>query len=347
MTKENSRITFYNIDQCGYYKRRCNDPEFGDLSEILNDLWKWVNSNGMKLGQTCTYEIGDYSPGYRTFCFDLVKDKATNTYLLTTWNEVPSSANKVASAKSLDPVGQAGINLTELPDDAIPGYGTYFWFLPEKKLLTTIQFQHNFNGRDNLEVYLQGFLAKFSSYVVMEQSNNGESNILGYRKNCSREPNNSLSPKFKSRLYKKAGQIDFIKNNYIRIRKIIRKETINFSVERELALWQTLLKGIGISNPTSSDTESERFKFELNHTPSENELEDIIDSWESNERSLTKWNDLGFKLEGETKPRWLSHSLARSEFPLAIERENDEIVNAPALLQQLIANQQDILSLLD
>lgn len=345
MAKESGRITFYDIERCGYYKRGKSNPEFREIESTLDDLNKWAFHDGMILGQTCTYETGDYGPAYRTFCFDLVKDKDTNTYLLTTWNEVPSSVGKIASVRSLDPVGGAEVSLTDLPKNSIPGYATYFWFLPNKSLLATIQFQHKFNGRENLEAYVRGFLAKFSSHAVTDLTHDSTI-VLGYRKNSSGEIDKSIHPQFNSLLHKKVGQIEFIRNNWSKIRKIIRKETIVFSIEQKREMWQALLQRVGVSRPHYPNEESERFRFELNYSPAKQEVEEMLAFWQQDGRIETKWDDLGFKLEGETEIRWLSHCLARSEFTLEVIRENDEIVKAKSLLEQLVAHQQSILGLL-
>lgn len=343
---EDCRITFYTIDRCGYYQRGQDLAEFGKLSTILDDLMAWVSEGSMKLGQTCTYEPDGPKVAYRTFCFDLVKDVDNHSYLLTTWNELPSSKGRVAAVKSLDPVGAAEVNLTAVPDNSIPGYATYFWFLPHKEIFATIQFQHNFNGRENLEAYIRGFLTKFAGHVVTKSDMIGGSiSVLGYRKSVVDPICTNLYPQFNSFLYRKTGQINFIRNNWSRIRKIIKKDTLKFSVEQSKSLWQSLLQTVGVRSVCLPAEDSERFQFALNHVPSEQEVNEMISFWETQEFD-SRWDDLGFKLEGESEIRWLSYSLAKSSFSFDVERENDEVVNARSLLEKLIENQQIILSLI-
>jgi hypothetical protein len=346
---EDCRITFYSIDRFGYYKRGQDNPEFGDLKDILDDLREWAFGPGMKLGQTCTYEISENSErvSYRTFCFDLVKDTGSNTYLLTTWNESPNSQGKVASVKGLDPVGNAEVNLSEIPEDYIPGYATYFWFVPGKDTFATLQFQHSFNGRRSLEAYLRGYLTKFSKHVASKTATiNGSIHILGYQRTSNDAVRNDLYPQFNSRWFKKAGQHDFIRSNWNRIHQIIRKDTLVFSVEQDRSFFEQLVQKMGINGNISSHEEFERFQFSLNHHPSEQEVDEMIRSWEEHEHD-TKWDDLGFKLEGEDSPYWLSHSLPRNIFSLDVSRKNDEIIDSQSLLNQLVANQKSIFSLLD
>jgi hypothetical protein len=345
MTKEKARITFYSINRCGYYKRGEEFPEFGDTKSLLLSLKDWVKQDGMTLEQTCTYEAGDYKPSYRTFCFDLIREQSSNTFLLTTWNELPSSSSKFAAVRGLDPVGGATVNLTDVPKGSIPGYATYFWFIPQRDLIATIQFQHNYNGRENMEVYLRGFLAKFSDHVVTSSKNG--TIVLGYRKSEGYPCDPSLNPQFKSMLHRRKGQVEHIRNNFEKIRKVIRKEALSFGSDDRVAFWQTVLQRFGVSQPQCPDKESERIKIEMNYSPSEQDLEEMISFWQTHDEIGEKWDDLGFKMEGETEVRWLSHCLAKSEFNLDIIRDNDEIINSESLLNQLSLNESLILGILE
>jgi hypothetical protein len=112
-----------------------------------------------------------------------------------------------------------------------------------------------------------------------------------------------------------------------------------------LAVWQKLLQTLGLRDSIQPETEEEKFKFSLNHHPSEGELNSMIEFWER-QRNDTKWDDLGFKLKGETDTRWLSHSIARNKFDLNVQRKNDEIIDAKLLLKALVERRIEVLNLL-
>jgi len=127
--KEEADITFYNINKCGYFKYGNDTPEFGNVADTFAELKEWTSNEGMTLGETCTYEIAESEDILRTFCFGLIKNASTGDYLLTTWNETPSTEGNVASVETSKPVGEAEVSLTELPAGSIPGYATYFWII--------------------------------------------------------------------------------------------------------------------------------------------------------------------------------------------------------------------------
>lgn len=338
---EKCKITFYTIDRCGYYARGNSNPEFSAIKDTLNELKTWAFQDEMTLGQTCTFSPDDYNEDIaKTYCFNLI-DINQDDYLLTTWNQIPSVEGQVASVPSLEPVGEAEVSLTELPEGSIPGFATYFWFIPEREIFACVQFHNQMNGRRNLERYLREFLAKATKYVVT----NAEEACVGYRKNED-DGTRMLYPQFNSFLYKKIAEIDYLRSQREQIRKIIRKDQLYFSVQQDRQWWQTMLSTLGVSEPHQPVEESLKFKFEVNHCPSEEELNEIIAAW-LQESSHTKWEDTGFRLEGESQIRWLSYSLAKAEVNLDILRDNEEVVNAESLLEKLVEQKDTLLALLD
>lgn len=335
-----ARVTLYSVDKCGYYKSGSDNPKFCTLLDTLNELKEWNTKK--TVGETCTYEINDRENIYRTFCLSLITDISQKNYLLTTWNEVPSVNGQVASVNRTSMVGQAEIDLTDIPEENIPGYATYFWFIPNENIFATIQFHHQVNGHQNMVQYINSFLSKFTKHVISQQSSNPiKFDILGYALNQTDRPQH-LNPQFKTSILPKPGKIEFIKNNVENIRKIIRKDTVTLETKEEARLLGGLFSKIGLVDPAIRE-ERIPVKYEINFSPSINELNIIIDTWDNNHSG--KWDDIGFMLEGDNKIYWLSHSLPRDDFELNISKDNDEVINAESLLAALTQKRHPILKL--
>jgi hypothetical protein len=340
--KEEADITFYNIDKCGYFKYGKDLPEFGNVADTFKELKEWTSNDGMTLGETCTYEITESEDILRTFCFALVKNASTGDYLLTTWNETPSTEGNVASVEASKPVGEAEVSLTELPAGSIPGYATYFWIIPSHNILATIRFNHRLNGHKNLNKYLNEFIAKWTKHVVVVEDEEVDHNIVGYSNSIGDEVL-SLHPIFKSSLHKKPGQSDYLKNNISNIIKMIRKNKLVPNVQIDTTLWQSILQTFGLACSTEI-THDVKIKYEIPYSPSIQELDDIISEWDSSHNS--KWDDVGFKLTGETETYWLSHSISKETVELDVNRENAEVVNGESLLSCLSNIRSSLISLL-
>lgn len=339
---EEAKITFYNIEKCGLYEFARDEPTFGSISEFLGQLKYWAQKNEKPLEETCTYAIEESEDVDRTFCYDIVKSSITGDFLLTTWNETPSYEGRVAAVKGSSKVGSAKVEFTKLPKDSIPGYATYFWFIPEQEVFATIRFQHRMNGKKNLDKYLKEFISKFSDYVVLSDDGKADINIVGYADDEESEPVN-LHAYFRTSIVRKPGQIDYILSRYHKIRKITRHNRLAPRVAGSQELWQAALKGLGLKKKRTFDSEV-NFSYEFSFNPSELELKEMVEEWEKSHDS--KWDDIGFTLKGEQTPRWLSNSLARDEFELKVKRTDDEIVDAKSILKELTNKRDEILALL-
>ena len=338
---EEARISFYRIEKCGYYRYNENTPEFGSINDILSQLQGWVTQPECVLGETCTYEIEDGENVLHTYCFNLVSNGATNDYLLTTWNEIPSVEGQVASVNANQAVGNAVVNLSEIDEGNIPGYATYFWFIPSRNTFATVCFHHALNGHRNLQKYLKEYLAKFTNYVIGAENEDGIMAIEGYALPGGQMLN--VRPSFVSCLYRRPSRLQYLRNNRAFIRKIIRKNRLSPDVPENRNLFSWMLRNLGIiqEEPIQNDV---RVKYELDHTPDAEELEAIIEDWIAEHDS--RWDDVGFQLEGEQSPFWLSHSVAKTKFDLNIQRDNAEIINAESLLEALTDNRAEILNLI-
>jgi len=341
--REEAKINFYRINKCGFYPWGEDLPLFGNnIGQVLKYLSDWVNQDGFCLEDTSTYQVKDEDQTLRTFCCDLKHDDVHGDYLLTTWNETPTTDGQVPSIASNSTIGSATVHLNPLPEGDIPGYATYFWFLPSENIFATVRFFRTLNGHPNLMRYLDGYLRHFSPYVLREENPNedGDYTIIGYINPETKEAFDVLYPAFHSSPIRNPGEIDMIRENRTRITKIHRKASLKVDVKNETTLLQTLLRHVGIGEPPIQ-TQTANIDYALPFTPSGEELNDIIISWENT--SGEGWNDVGFKIQGDDI-KWLSKSLAKVSQDLNVERDNDEIYNSESLLNALTEKRDDLIS---
>jgi len=207
-------ITFYKIEQCGFYKYRAKTPVFGSQSKLLMDLANW--SNGAELAHTKTFtpKEGNALPIYLA---DIKEHKGT--WLVTLWNETHEADEKVPSLMANASVGANNVILNDVKPGSIPGFATYFWFIPDLNVLATVRFARTYTGPNAMQMYMRSFLRYFSSYTVRddnEVNDDGSLKIIGYRDGKNGDVLR-LFPRFKASLYAKAGEYDVILNNAERI----------------------------------------------------------------------------------------------------------------------------------
>lgn len=344
---EEAAIQFYNITRCGYYGNYSSEREFGDLGGTLSTLQEWTRRDDMQLRRTKIFEPEEGSNIRPTYCYDIQHDEESENYLLTTWNETPTSEGQYASVEAEAPVGDADVTLTDVPDGTIPGYVTYFWFVPEEAILATVQFQHRVaNGKPGLEEYLKTFLARHhSEHVSLVQNGEAELEVEGYQRRPGEDVDvRDLNARFRSRTIRPPGPVDHIRANRPGIYKVIRKSKLDGETiaNTPVSFYQALLSKIGI-NRGGQPADPVRSRYEVNFTPTEGQLENIIENWEQ-DGGDEAWDDVGFKMSGDSKIYWLSHSLSRYEEELGVDRINDGIVSGKSLLSELDDMEDDLLA---
>lgn len=331
---EDVKIAFYSVDRCGYYPYgRSKKAPFCNLDETLQGLYDWVHQDGMTLSQTQTFEVAQDSDDFLTLCYDIQKNDA-GEFLLATWNAVPSVYNQVAAVRGTGPVGTASVVTTQFGDEDIPGFATYFWFLPDTNSFATVRFQHAVNGQGNMRKFVAGYLKNMSKYVYRKSDKNGEE-VTSYK--MSAKDSGNSRPTFITSQKRLPGQIDLIKKQVGKITKVVQTTKLEPIIKaNHKAFYSGALKVLGLKTPNVQRQEVE-IRNEMRMPVSGGELTEIIDAWEVDATDKGS-SDVGFVMRGESnKVYWLSKSMANAEFKLMFNRQdgNNEIVESKSLLKAL------------
>ncbi|WHP81820.1 hypothetical protein MQ089_08355 [Edwardsiella anguillarum] len=341
MILETATITFYRIHKCGYYGYGDLLPAFGNCAEMLTDLASWAEGKSFK--QTKTYEGNDEV--LPTYLLDM--KRADDNVVLLLWNEVPSTDQSVPSVQADAEFGESpDVILNSIEPGSIPGFATYFWFVPSMNLVASIKLNHALTGQKAMQVYLHSFLKQSSSHVVAEMTDQADGTydivIKGYKVNPDDDslPKKKHRPQFSVGLVRNPGKHDFIRQRANSVSKIEKIVELDVSKAEDYSLWQKLLIGMRVSQAQSSDV-STKIKYELSPEVDIDDINGMIDDW--NDNHDTNSCDYGFTFSGDSKKYWLSRSLARTQFPLNLERRNAEFVTSASLLNELVGKRELIL----
>lgn len=342
MITEFATVTFYKIHKCGFYRYGGNDVAFGDAQTMLSDLVNWATDKTLK--QTKNFTGNDeVLPAY---LIDARQDG--DNFLVILWNEVPSADGKVPSVSEDTKFGgQAKAILNAIEKGSIPGFATYFWFIPSLNLVSTIKLKHVLTGQKSMQLYLKSFLKQSCSYVVSELTETEHGSHEVVIKGYASTPygidvtEKKHYPYFEVGIIKNPGKHDIIKQNVDNISKIEKVIELDVAKKDHVEFWQKLLSFTKVSKRQTSGV-STKIRYEISPDVSPKDVDAMIADW--NKNSSNDGCDYGFTLKGSSKVYWLSRSLARvSDFQFDITRNDEEFIDPDSLLKELVRKRRRLL----
>lgn len=326
-------IRYYNIQECGLYEG--NSFQFGNIGDILQQLTVWYNQRARNapFSDRKTHErLDDLLPAY---CFSIVSNQDRSLYLLTLWNETNQNEGSIFSINhaSIGLGENLLINETNLPEDSIPGFATYFLFSPLDNKVAVIKFRHTaLLGKQQLEFFLQNFIAKYSDYVVYQEDEVQNFEIMGFRLNNMQFPQ-QLKPKFKTSILR----LPTISQNIIErcddIRQMIVHKNIQSRIQDNQGFLMSLFSWLTRVEyqPQSHDL---HIRTEINITPTLENLQQTITNWLDGSHEHNE--NLGFKFKGGgDRITWIDSMIAKQEVEIDVMRLNNEIIISESLLSAL------------
>ncbi len=340
---EKVKLRFYQIDRCGYYERNSDKVALSSVEETLDEIKDWLVDKTLEKTKT-TSSSKVKTDRLPVYCTGL--KKGTKSYIMTTWNQTESTKSGVSSIPLSEPLTSLSekVEIKKLSKGYIPGYATYFWFIPEDNIMATIRLNHVENGHVGLDAYIKGYLSRYSKFRIVKKDplDKLKINIIGYG-NSKTDFKNNIYPQFNTRPKRLKGNTDYIHTNINQITKIIRKCSIDQTKDKDSGLLRSLGNTLGFTKPQKSDEPLE-LKFELKTKPTIQEVNDIIKKW--NEKiTHDNWDDIGFKLKGRDNPIWLSTEIPTKDLNIHIKRDNEEFIDEVHLikiLEELLPDIKDV-----
>ena len=332
MANETVRVRVYTIDKCGFYRWGGSKVEFGSLSGVLDSLKSWTDGKALK--DTNTFDPAA-AGAFGSYCLSVIEDSTSGDFLLVLWNEAPSTAAGVANVKADSPVGEPDLSTTATPKGTISGFATYFWFMPSEERVVAAQVHKRATGLRELEKYMRGFLEKFSGHTVLKGND-----IAGYRKAGTDPVRSDVYPRFNTGAIRRAGLIDTIRERRGDIKRLVRRETLALGTTADPGLLFNVLRTLGL-DPPSAGRDELSVTFQLEITPSEQELSAMVEHWGASSHAAEE--RMGFEIDG--RKLWLDEALVKSQFPLKVKWLSPEVVDPEELLTALQGVRANVLAL--
>jgi len=341
---ETAKVTLYRIRRCGYYKGHDETPKFGAITDMLRSLKQW--STGRLIAERATYQTREDRELLPAYVVNVEEHRGS--FLVTLWNEIPHTDSGVASIAADSRNGSPEVFINDIRPGSIPGYACYFWIVPDSGFFASVKFNHLLGGVAQFNEYMQAYAAHFSPWCVHGTDDEANAEgvdifIKGYAEHEGGEPE-SLAPRFRSSLVTKPSERQSLIDNADRIRKLLRRTEMRIGGAAKADMWQRMLRNVGLSSGPRP-LPNAKLSFKMDVTLDAEQVRKIIEEFDA-PNQLSDWEDVGFQLAGDPKPKWLNRMIARNDYDLEILRENAELVNPQSLAAELFRVQPDLVTLL-
>ncbi|NKN31913.1 hypothetical protein [Marichromatium bheemlicum] len=310
------------------------------MNDILHKLNLW-SRDGREFVNTTTYEADPDNDLKNTYFCNWHKNELNGDSILILWNESSNDNGVIYGMNPTDRPGNTDMLTTGFGNTpAIPGFPSYFWFIPEKDVFASIRFSHSIQGKKNLDCFLNGFLANKSPFRVLD----GDGTVIGYSANGQPTDQSSrIHSKFHA-LGRKQEELEAeLFQNLNKITRIIKIETLQYTIEDDRKLLERVFSGLLTNNPTFNQART--ITHELQFKPTEQQLRQIIRNYAEQNTASTIRN-AGFIYNNGKRIMLKGASVAFSA-EINTNREDNEIITPQSLLTAITSQRQDLLRPLD
>lgn len=342
------KFKFYNIEKCGYYKHGEKDPAFSGVPDLLAKLAAWAG-DGRQFINTETYEASPDDDILRTLFCGYAVDSNSQDAVLVLWNEAGNDDGKIYGIDPMDKPGNNQMLSADFESETIPGFPSYFWFVPSRNLCASVKFEHSRLGKVNLDHYLRGYLQWKSPYKVTTEG----AKIVAYAKDGkSLEWQDKIKPYF---VLSELKQLDLeaeLLENFGKITKVIQTQKLQYQLPQDKKIletfWDKIDKWVSPADGAADQlglTTVKQVTQELSFKPTKKCIEKVVKSYQDQTMSPSI-SRIGFGYGDGTRIMLTGKNVSFKD-ELDISYKQNTIIPAAKLLALLVRRKIELLSNLE
>ncbi|MFQ6371230.1 hypothetical protein [Shewanella sp. YIC-542] len=340
-------ISFFEVKQCGFYSTKDHKSvyEEGTMEEIINSFCEWVK--GRDFSQTIPWDSTAHPRRTQIYCKSIAQDAETKDTLLVLWRRFGDDSGKVSGiapdAKvGLDTSDSIKIDPKVKGQSAFLGQPMYYWFIPRRNVIATVNFPHSSAMTKDVCDYIKRCLdyrishpRKKINETESVNPNNGKAIIRKYITYMSEDNTRTMRSKF----HVSIKELNTDKANAARLAKRISHIVVRDTISTQKSDNKDSLFNLW-SKVKGKKTFSKHVEIIEEVTLSESEVSEIIKVHNKEYNPLDRWNNIGFRESGNDTTRWFNKYVSREHIKLEPLAENHTYYSADVVLKELI-NQRD------
>jgi len=355
-----AKFNFYSITEFGFYKRKKELPEFGELKEFLDDFSGWLKLQRSIENTLVENKSHSSKVNGNLYCEDFYECTKTNSYLITLWNEVSNDEGNVFAMSKSNKIGEGKISSKLGGNNEIIGLPSYYWILPDENLLVTVKFSFSYQAAHAIESYFKSYANSSSGFINHQNDKtaigftNGQKRASWFRFSFERLANKNEREK----LLKNPEKVTALVRRFS-IGKTAtdeRSKALRAMLDFRSKVSQLVTNGWvnkkddqrGFTNRIDKvvkNAENYRVELETPFVAEEEVLEFMVNEFDKN-FDESKWEKVGFKMKNSGMI-WLGNTVIKCEKDLDISRSKDQLPTAVEITSAINKRREAILAALD
>ncbi len=322
---ERASISFFEVERCGFYSTSLKNPAYveGSLERTFDDFCDWVNVRDFT--QTIPWDVDSHPKRTQIYCKSVAQDPMTKDTLVVLWNRFGDDSGKVSGISPDAKVGQDTSDSIKIDakvkgQSAILGQPMYYWIIPSLDVIATVNFSHSCAATKDMCDYIKKCvdyrIPHPRKHTVEHEDVNPTTGKPTIRKSIKFTTEDGESG-MRFKLLAHTKELNSDKANAVRL-----SETITHIVVRDT-----------ISSTKSDDKDpifdlwskvkgkkkfSKHIEIIEKADLTVNEVSDIIKIHNKEYDPKNKWNNIGFRADGNDTTRWFDKYVSRENIYLPL-----------------------------
>lgn len=343
-------ISFFEVKQCGFYSSKNKEYvyEEGSLDETINNFCNWVRDRDFS--QTIPWDVNEYPKRQQIYCKSIAQDDNTKDTLLVLWKRFGDDSGKVSGIAPDAKVGSGSNDSIKIDpkvkgQSAFLGQPMYYWFIPERNVIATVNFSHSSAMTKEVCDYIKrciDYRIDHPQKKIHENENvDPTTSTPKMRKHISYVSSDGVRT-MRFGFHVSTKELNSNKANISRLAQnishIVVRDTISTQKSDDkdpiFNLWPKI-------NNKKTFTKQIEIIEEVNLT--EGEVTDIVKVHKQEYNPLNKWNNIGFREKGSDTTRWFHKYVSREQVQLDPLPEEETYYSANRVLSELLKCRNDLL----
>ncbi len=343
-------ISFFELKQCGFYSVDDKESvyEEGSLEEVINNFNNWVKDRDFS--QTIPWDVESHPKRTQIYCKSIALDVDTKDALIVFWKRFGDDSGKVSGISPDAKVGQDTSDSIKIDpkvkgQSAFLGQPMYYWIIPSLDTIATVNFSHSSAATKDVCDYIKRCL-DYRIHHPRKHIHETESvdPVTGnaiIRKNVTyRTEDDKRAMRFK--FFASTKELNSDKANIARLAQrishIVVRDTISTQQidDRDpvFKLW---------SKVKGKKKFSKHIEIIEEATLSEEEVSEIIKVHKTEYSSSIRWNNIGFREDGNDTTRWFDKYVSRESILMHPLNKKINYYSAETVLNRLVSIREDLL----